>query len=201
MQRGLGLTVGLLTLGVGSFVVVQRYGFLSKLLGWLSACKICRARLERWRQHLLPLEASLAAYYMAHPWRFGLSLGLHGSAFVFNSLQTFLALRLLLGAGAPSVAEAILVTSAVAALDQVFFFVPGGLGTAEGVRFAMLSTLGVAQVSGLAFGLMARLEGLVWNGCGLLAYAWYTRPWCGLRRVQAIASSSPSLPRRRGKRP
>ena len=194
VQRGLGLTLGLLALGVGGFVVVQRYGLGSKLLGWLSAGKRGRARLARWRQQLLPLEAVLAAYYRAHPWRFGLSLGLHGSAFAFNSLQTLLALRLLLGADAPSGADALMVTLAVATLEQVFFFVPGGLGTAEGVRVTLLSTLGVAPGLGLAFGLMARLEGLVWNGFGLLAYTWYTRPWRGRRRVQARASSSTAVP-------
>ena len=194
VQLGMGLTIGLIALGVVGFVAVQRYGLLSKLLGWLSDRNIGRARLERWRQHLIPLEACLTAYYIAHPWRFSASLGLHFGAFAFNNIQNFLSLRLLLGANAPGLAEAIMVTITVAALDQVFFFVPGGLGTSEGVRFTILSTLGVAQVSGLAFGLMARLEGLVWNGFGLLAYAWYTRTWPGLRRVQPVASSSMPTP-------
>ena len=184
----------MIALGVIGFVAVQRYGLLSKLLGWLSGFNRGRARLERWRQHLIPLEASLAAYYIAHPWRFGASLVLHFGAFAFNNIQNLLSLRLLLGTNAPGLAEAIMVTIAVAALDQVFFFVPGGLGTSEGVRFTILSTLGVAQVSGLAFGLMARLEGLVWNGFGLLAYAWYTRTWGHLRRIQPMASSSTSAP-------
>jgi uncharacterized membrane protein YbhN (UPF0104 family) len=90
--------------------------------------------------------------------------------------------------------EAIMATIAVAALDQVFFFVPGGLGTFEGVRFTILSSLGVAQVYGLAFGLMARLESLVWNGFGLLAYAWYTRTRHGFHRVQHAARSSTPPP-------
>jgi hypothetical protein len=136
----------------------------------------------------------LAAYYIAHPWRFGASLGLHFGAFAFSNIQNFLSLHLLLGAHAPGLTEVIMVTVTVAALDQVFFFVPGGLGTFEGARFTILSTLGVAQVSGLAFGLMARLEGLVWNGFGLLAYAWYTRTWRGFHRVQPMASSSPPAP-------
>jgi uncharacterized protein (TIRG00374 family) len=194
VQLGLGLTIGLITLGLVGFVAAQRYGLLSKLLGWLIGFNRGRARLERWRQHLIPLEASLAAYYIAHPWRFGASLGLHFGAFAFNNIQNLLSLRLLLGANAPGLTDAIMVTITVAALDQVFFFVPAGLGTFEGARFTILSTLGVAQVSGLAFGLMARLEGLVWNGFGLLAYAWYTRTWHGLRRVQPMASPPTPTP-------
>src|SRR5712691_1609271 len=194
VQLGLGLTIGLIALGLVGFIAVQRYGLLSKVLGWLSGFNRGRARLERWRQQLIPLEACLTAYYIAHPWRFGASLGLHLGAFAFNNIQNFLLLRLLLGANAPGLAETVMVTITVAALDQVFFFVPGGLGTFEGIRFTILSTLGVAQVYGLAFGLMARLEGLVWNGLGLLAYAWYTRTWRGIRRVQPIASSSTPAP-------
>src|SRR5215510_200975 len=74
VQLGLGLTFGLITLGVVGFVAAQRYGLLSKFLGCLSRCNIGRARLEGWRQQLMPLEASLADYYIAHPWRFGASL-------------------------------------------------------------------------------------------------------------------------------
>ena len=196
VQLGLGLTFGLITLGVAGFIAAQRYGLLSRCISWLSGFHRGRTRLERWRQHLLPLEASLAAYYIAHPWRFGVSLGLHFGAFAFSNVQIFLALRLLLGANAPGWMEAIMVTITVAALGQVFFFVPGGLGTLEGVRFTILSTLGVAQVYGLAFGLMARLESLVWNGFGLLAYTWYTRTWRGLHRVQPVASSSTPPPPR-----
>ena len=194
VQLGLGLTFGLIALGAAGFIAAQRYGLLSRCINWLSGFQRGQTRLERWQQQLLPLEASLAAYYIAHPWRFGLSLGLHFGAFAFSHVQTFLALRLLLGAHAPGWMATIMATITVAAVDQVFFFVPGGLGTLEGVRFTMLSRLGVAQGYGLAFGLMARLESLVWNGVGLLAYAWYTRTWYGLRRVRPVARASTPPP-------
>ena len=68
-----------------------------------------------------------------------------------------------------------MVAMAVAALDQLFFLVPARLGTLEGTRLLVLSAVGIAQVFGLAFGLIARLEGLFWNGIGLLIYALGTR--------------------------
>src|SRR5262245_27706277 len=74
------------------------------------------------------------------------------------------------------------------------FFVPGSLGTFEGIRFTVLSTLSIAQVYGLAFGLMARLEGLFWNGLGLLAYAVCTRPALVAKSIQAVAGPPPALP-------
>ena len=68
-----------------------------------------------------------------------------------------------------------MVTVVVGALDQVFFFVPGRIGTLEGARFVVLTALGVAHVYGLAFGLVARVEQLVWKSFGLVAYAVYMR--------------------------
>jgi len=194
LQLSLSLTIGGVALGLLGFVAFQRYGLLSKLVRWLESFNIGRARLQWLHQHLVPLEAHLAAYYTSHPWRFGGSLGLHFLAFAFGSIQIFLLLRLLLGSNAPQFAEAITVAVVIAALDQVFFFVPGGLGTFEGIRFTVLSTLGIAQVYGLAFGLISRLESLFWNGLGLLAYAWCTRTALFAKPGQAVTSQPPALP-------
>jgi hypothetical protein len=80
LQLGLGLTMGLIPLGLVGFVALQRYGLLSRFVRWLSDFKIGQSRLHRVSQHLIPLEARMAAYYIAHPWRFGLSLCLHGDS-------------------------------------------------------------------------------------------------------------------------
>jgi len=68
-----------------------------------------------------------------------------------------------------------MVAITVAAFEQMTFFVPGSVGTLEGIRFTALSAFGVAQVYGVAFGLIARLHQLFWNGLGLLAYVLCTR--------------------------
>lgn len=194
LRLSLSLIVGLILLGLLGFIAFQRYGLLSKLVHWLEGFNIARARLQRFYQCLLPLEAHLAAYYTSHPWWFGGSLGLHFLAFAFGSIQTFLLLRLLLGTDAPQLAEAVTAAVVIVALDQVCFFVPGSLGTFEGIRFTVLATLGIAPVHGLAFGLMARLEGLFWNGLGLLAYAWYTRIALLAKPVQPVVSPPPAWP-------
>ena len=100
---------------------------------------------------------------------------LHFIAFTFDGVKIYVLLRLLLKDEVPSFPGALMIAVTVAALDQMFFFVPGRLGTLEGVRFAVLSALGIAQLYGLAFGLIARIEQLVWSGLGLLAYALCTR--------------------------
>src|SRR5215510_7934201 len=194
LRLSLGLIVGLISLGLLGFVAFQRYGLLSKLVRWLEGFNIGQARLQRLHQYLLPLEAQLAAYYTTHPWWFAGSLGLHFLAFAFGSIQTFVLLRLLLGTQAPHLADAVTAAIVIVALDQMCFFVPGSLGTFEGIRFTVLSTLGIAQVYGLAFGLMARLEGLFWNGLGLLAYALCTRTKLVSQLVRPAASPPPVLP-------
>jgi uncharacterized protein (TIRG00374 family) len=175
LQLSLSLTIGLISLGLIGFVVFQRYGALSKLVQYLGRLKIGQEWLQRLNRHLVPLDTQLMAYYTRYPWRFVRSLLLHFVAYTFDALKTYILLRLLLGASAPTIAEAIMVAVAVAALDQMFFFVPGRIGTLEGARFLVLSGLGVAQIYGLAFGLIARVEHLVWSGVGMLAYAWCTR--------------------------
>jgi uncharacterized protein (TIRG00374 family) len=194
LQLSLSCTLGLITLGLMGFVAFQRYGLLSKLVCWLAGFNIGRARLQRLHQHLLPLEAHLATYYTSYPWRFCGSLVLHFLAFVFNSVQIFVLLHLLLGSRAPHLIEAVSAAVVIAALDQVFFFVPGNLGTFEGIRFTVLSTLGIAQAYSLAFGLISRLESVVWNGLGLLAYVLCTRTGLFPKPVRSAVSRPPTLP-------
>jgi hypothetical protein len=114
-------------------------------------------------------------YYTTFRLRFVGSVFLHCIAFAFDGVKTYILLRLLLKDDAPPFTGALKIAVVVAALDQMFFFVPGRLGTLEGVRFSVLSALGLTQIYGLAFGLIARIEQLVWSGLGLLAYAVCTR--------------------------
>ena len=193
LRWSLVLTLSLIALGLVGFVAFQRYGLLSHVLQWLSGYNIAPRHLQRWRQQLLPLEAQMTAYYTTHPWRFVRSLGWHFVAFACGNVQNYLLLRLLLGAQAPGLPDAIMVTVTSGILDQMFFLVPGGLGTFEGIRSTMLATVGVASVYGLAFGLLSRLQIMVWNGLGLLAYVWHThttKRQDTLRRVDTGAGHS-----------
>ncbi len=173
LHLSLSLSIGLVTLGLLGFVALQRYSVLSRFLTWLEYLRVGQETLRRLRQPVLSMEAHLVTYYTHYPWRFCYSLFLHAMAMVLRIFKTYLLLRLMLPDSALS--QAIVVTVAVAALDQLFFFVPGRLGTLEGARFMVLSTLGIAQIYGLAFGLIARVEQLLWGGIGLGAYVLFTR--------------------------
>ena len=175
LQLALSLSISMVLLGLLGFIVLQRYGLLSQLVYHLSRLPLAQARLQRLSQRLAPLDAQLIGYYTAHPWRFGRSFLLHVVSFLATGCKTYVLLRLLLGTQAPGWSEAMLVAVVVAALDQMCFLVPARLGTLEGARVLVLSTVGITPAVGLAFGLMVRLDNLFWNGIGLLTYALCTR--------------------------
>ncbi|GIX46170.1 MAG: hypothetical protein KatS3mg131_0381 [Candidatus Tectimicrobiota bacterium] len=178
-----GLALAGIALGLAGFLLSQRGRLFSRLLRRLG-----QRRDGAWGERLTPsleaVDAQLLRYYRRHPWRLWRSCAWHLLAFASEGLKTYVLLRLLLGAAAPALPQAFAIAVAVAALDQVFFFVPARLGTLEGVRLAVLSALGIAQAYGLAFGLVARVEQLVWSALGLLAYGLCTRFPALLRPVR-----------------
>ena len=97
-------------------------------------------------------------------------------------------------AAASAFAQAIMVAVAVAALEQMFFFVPGSLGTLEMSRFKTLSFLGVDDAHSVAFALTMRLHNLFWNGLGLLAYALCTHRAVLPQATQPVASPPAAAP-------
>lgn len=192
LRLSLMLTMGLIVLGLLGFVGCQRSGLLAQLLQRWARLPIGQGRLQHLKQQVAAVDSHLVAYYRRYPWRFVRSLLWHGTAQAFLVLKTYLLLSLLLGDQAPGLAHAYVVAATVSALDQMFFFVPGRLGTFEGARFLILSGLGAAQIYGLAFGLIARVEQLVWSGLGLVAYAYATRfvPSVMVRPVAPPAAST-----------
>jgi uncharacterized protein (TIRG00374 family) len=171
LKVSLVLVIGLISLGLIGFIAFQRYGLLSRLVQQLKCLQIGLATLECLSHRLARMDEELVAYYTRHPWRFVRSLGLHFVGYTFDVVKTYILLCLLLGEQAPGLPETAMVTVAVAALDQLFFFVPGRVGTFEGARFVVLSALGVTHVYGLAFGIVARVEQLAWSVFGMLSYA------------------------------
>lgn len=192
LKVSLVLALGLISLGLIGFIAFQRYGLLSRVVQRLERLRIGLATLQRLSHRLARMDEQLVAYYTRHPWRFVRSLGLHFVGYLFDVAKTYILLCLLLGEQAPGLPESAMVTVAVTALDQLFFFVPGGVGTFEGARFVVLSALGVTHVYGLAFGIVARVEQLAWSVFGMLAYALIGRLLPRSSRPQQVKASSAS---------
>lgn len=194
MQWSASLTVALITLGLIGFVAFQYNGMMSKLIAVCSRLGIARKLLQSLQRQVVPLDMQLKTYYCRYFWRYLRSLCLHLAAYLFEVVKIYLLLRCLLQENAFGVGKAAMVTVVVMALDQMFFFVPARLGTLEGVRFVILSSLGVANVYALAFGLIVRLEKLLWSGVGLLLYAFCSRATLPVKRGADRSFHLPSLP-------
>lgn len=192
LQVSLVLVIGLISLGLLGFIAFQRYGLLSRLVQRLECLQVGLATLQRLRHRLALMDEQLVAYYTRHPWRFVRSLGLHFVGYTFDVVKTYIMLCLLLGEQAPGLPESAMVSVAITSLDQLFFFVPGRVGTLEGARFAVLSALGVTHVYGLAFGIVARVEQLVWSVFGMLGYVLISRLLSRSTTPQAAQASSAS---------
>ena len=81
-------------------------------------------------------------------------------------LETYIVLRLLVpGRGW---ATALAVESLAMLLNNMFLFVPGRAGTAEGVRTGVFVLLGMSASTGVAYGLVRRARELLWVLPGLL---------------------------------
>ena len=171
LRLSIGLSLGLIVLGVSGFLIFQYCGLLSKVVERLASINFFRNALMRLMPYVSSLDAHLTTYYAQHPRRFIASLALHVMEDFARIIKTYVLLLYLLGDLAPTLAKTAIITVAISTLDLLFFFVPGGIGTYEGARFIVLSALGVSQVYSLAFGLLARVDQLAWSGLGLLAYA------------------------------
>jgi uncharacterized protein (TIRG00374 family) len=133
-------------------------------------------RLARWKPLARPLariEAAAArvddrisAFYREHPARFFAAClwgfaGWCGSVVETRVLLHFLAP----GAGW---AHAFAIEGLVMTLNNLFLFVPAGLGTSEGVRVAAFLAVGLPAAAGAAYGLLRRGRDVAWMLPGLV---------------------------------
>ncbi|MCR6632771.1 MAG: lysylphosphatidylglycerol synthase domain-containing protein [Magnetospirillum sp.] len=144
----------------GAFVAVQRGGGLRLV--------------ERLAAHLLPrrrpvagLHAQLMALYR-RPRRLAGGVGLHLLAWLAACAEAWVALRLL---GHPiSVAEAVMLESAVFALRSAAFMVPGALGLQEGFYAVLGPLLGVPPAVALTLSVLKRAREVIMGVPALLAW-------------------------------
>lgn len=167
---GLVLAVGLVTLGIVIFLLLQRRGRLvtlvtgSRLVRRLAGDALA-GRIEGAGRTADDRIAS------AHAHRSG-DLVLSGVAHLLGNAVGAAQMAILLSFTAtPFDAHAVLqIFLVVTALDLTSFFVPGRLGAQEGARMLAMSMVGVSVDLGLLLSLAQRAEQLAWSGAGLIVY-------------------------------
>ncbi len=169
MGLAAALSVGLLTFGVGAFVLAQKRGLFTMVLGVLRAVRLRIGYLEQREQKLRELDATISTFYTRQRRRFAVSAGLFFLGWMAEALEVYAILYYL---GGP---VDLLTSIAVAGLSVLIkggtFFIPGSLGAQEAGNLALLLAFGYADITGITFALLRRLREIVWIVVGLVCLA------------------------------
>ncbi|MCA1582148.1 MAG: flippase-like domain-containing protein [Acidobacteria bacterium] len=159
---GLGLLLALMTWAL------QR-GTYAPLLDRMARWKPLGRRLGRFRRPARAVDLRIRDFYRMHPRRFAAAVAWCFLGWCGGLLETRILLRLLTphaGWAAAFAVEALAMT-----LNNVFLFVPGRIGTAEGIRVAVFVLLGLPAPQGAAYALLRRARELAWILPGLVVLA------------------------------
>ena len=174
----LGVLLLLLTWGLSR-------GTYSPVLRWLARWKVLAARLDRFQKPAADLDDRIRDFYRLHRGRYAAATGWCFLGWCGGLLETYLLLHLLVpGSGFPA---AFAVEALAMALNNMLIFIPGRLGSAEGVRVGVFLILSLPAGAGAAYGLARRGRELAWILPGLVAYL----QWQALAGASAPAGEQP----------
>lgn len=181
---GFGVVVGLMT-----FVLPRRtYSPLVIRLtrvkpGWLARWKPLSDRLARLSRAASNVDARIASFYAEHPARFFESAAWCLIGWCGGLVET----RILLHFLAPEAGwlHAFAIEGLAMTLNNLFLFIPGRIGSAEGVRVAVFLLVGLPAAAGAAYGILRRGREIAWIVPGLAAI---------LFRPSAPAASAATAP-------
>ena len=159
----LGILCGLLVLMTWGL----QKGTFGPILSFLSRFKPLAMRLAHYREGAYHLDELIKRFYARRRPHFLASAGWCLLGWCGGLLETYFVLRLL-GTGRGWV-TAFAVEGLAMLLNNIFLFVPGRAGTAEGVRTGVFALLGMPASTGVAYGLVRRARELLWVLPGLLS--------------------------------
>jgi uncharacterized protein (TIRG00374 family) len=162
---------------LGVFLLLLTWGLsrgtYSPLLRWLARWKFLAARLDRFHRPAADLDGRIRDFYRLHRGRYAAATGWCFLGWCGGLLETYLLLKLLVpGSGLPA---AFAIEALAMALNSMLIFIPGRVGSAEGVRVGVFLVLGLPAGAGAAFSLARRGREVAWVLPGLIAFLqWQT---------------------------
>lgn len=159
------VSAGVLGFGVGLFVLLQRHGIGMGCLGFLRACGIQLAFLEKREPQLKELDGTIRGFYSQHRQTFYGALALFFLAWLTETLEVY-AILYFLGVGI-DVWASISIAALTVFIKGGTFFIPGSLGAQEGGYTLLLMSFGYSEVTGITFALIRRLREIIWILLGL----------------------------------
>ena len=140
-------------------------GTFAPIVAFLSRFKFLARRLERHQEGALALDDRIKRFYVDRRPHFFAAAGWCLLGWCGGLVETYIVLRLL--APGRGWETACAVESLAMLLNNMFLFVPGRAGTAEGVRTGVFVLLGLPASTGVAYGLVRRARELIWVLPGL----------------------------------
>ena len=186
------ISVGVVSVGIFSFFLLQKYGKLGGLVRWLAARRPGNSTLQNLAAQITGVDDALRAFYVQQPRNLLLAVGWHLAGFCVTILQAWFFLYLLeQGASLP-------VAATVAFLgmwcDLLTFAVPMNMGSLEGTRAAVFKAVGRGAAAGVAYGLAIRMAQIAWSIFGLALYGWLMAKEKKPNQVTpSLLTSSPSI--------
>jgi uncharacterized protein (TIRG00374 family) len=162
---GLVVLCGLL----GLMTWALQKGSFAPIVSFLSRFKLLAPRLDRHREAAQALDDLIRRFYADRRPHFFSAAGWCLLGWCGGLLETYLVLRML--APGHGWATAFAAESLAMLLNNMFLFVPGRAGTAEGVRTGVFVLLGMPASTGVAYGLVRRARELLWVLPGF-AFIW-----------------------------
>jgi uncharacterized protein (TIRG00374 family) len=161
----LGILCGLLVLMTWGL----QKGTFGPILSLLSRFKPLAMRLAHHREGAYHLDELIRRFYAQRRPHFFSSAGWCLLGWCGGLIETYVVIRLL--APGRGWETAFAVESLAMLLNNMFLFVPGRAGTAEGVRTGVFVLLGLPASTGVAYGLVRRARELLWILPGLVSLA------------------------------
>lgn len=169
--------LGALAGGLLGLTWVLRRGTYLPALNRLSAWKPLAARTLRYRAAAEALDGRLRAFYRDHGPRFAAATSLCLVAWGGALVETYLILRLL--SPGQGWVTAVAIEALAMTLNNLFLFIPGRAGGAEGVRAGVFLLLGLPAAQGVAYGIVRRGRELIWLVPGLVVLLRRRAGWPG----------------------
>jgi uncharacterized protein (TIRG00374 family) len=148
------------------FITIQRRGFMDPLFQFLDRRGFKISFLEKRREKILEVDHRWLQFYTVYKKDFILSLSCHLLAWMFVAMETFLIVSILIG-NVANFKEVYVIETFTLIIQGLVFFVPAGMGVAEGGYVAIFSLLGMGEGLGLTLGIIKRLRKMVWIALGI----------------------------------
>lgn len=168
-RLGIALATAAMSLAGVAVWVAQRRGMFAPLAR-LALRYDGRGRFGHLAGALQRLDAEITRVHRAPGRPFLVSASWFFVGWTLGAFEIALMLWLL---GVPvTVTRALAIEALSAAIDAALFFVPGKLGTQEGGKVLIFTTMGLDPALGLTVGVLRRIRELAWALTGLVVLAW-----------------------------